>query len=56
MQIRHLHKKLYKLYSLVVPEKIKTDYEKRCEEQVKQWKLFHTHGIANKKKQELGCI
>ena len=37
----------------MVPEKIKTDYEKLCEEQVKQWELFHTHGIPNKKKQEL---
>ena len=52
MQIHYLHKNLYKLYSLVVPEKIKTDYEKLCEEQVKQWELFHSHGI-NKKKQLL---
>ena len=37
MQIHCLHKDLYKLYSLVVSEKIKTDYKKLCEEQVKQW-------------------
>ena len=53
MQIRCLHKNLYILYSLVIPEKIKTDYEKLCEEQVKQWELFQAHGISNKKKQEL---
>ena len=53
MQIHCLHKNLYKLYSLVVPEKSKTDYEKLCEKQVKQWELFHRHGISNKKKQEL---
>ena len=41
MQIHCLHKNLYKLYSLVVPEKIKTDYEKLCEKQFKQWELFH---------------
>ena len=53
MQIHYLHKNLYKLYSLVVPEKIKTDYEKLCEEQGKRWELFHSHGISNKKRQLL---
>ena len=50
MQIHRLPKNLYKLYSLVASEKIKTDYEKLCEKQVKQWKLFHSNGISNKKK------
>ena len=47
MQIHCLHKDLYKLYSLVVSEKIKTDYKKLCEEQVKQWEqlLKHFAGI-----------
>ena len=37
MQMHHLRENLYKLYSLVVSEKIKTDYKKLYEEQVKQW-------------------
>ena len=53
MQIHSLHKNIYKLYSLVAPEKSRTGFEKLCEEQVKQWELLHLHGIPNKKKQKL---
>ena len=48
MQIHSLHKNIYKLYSLVAPEKSRTGFEKLCEEQVKQWELLHLHGIPNK--------
>ena len=53
MQIHSLHKNTYKLYSLVEPEKSRTDFAKLCEKQVKQWELLHRHGISNKKKQGL---
>lgn len=53
MQIRYLHKGLYKLYSLLCPEKIKSDYEKLCEKQVQQWELLHSKEISNKEKQEI---
>ena len=56
MQIHSLHKNIYKLYSLVEPEKSRTDFGKLCEKQVKQWELLHRHGITNKKNRSLSAL
>ena len=36
--------------------KVRSDFTKLCEKQVKQWELLHCHGISNKKKQEFVSI
>ena len=53
MQIHSLHKNIDTLCSLAMQEKNRSNFEKLCEKQVKQWELLHQHGITNKKKQEI---
>ena len=37
MQIKYLHKNIYRLYALFLPEKIKSEYMKCCEQLVAHW-------------------
>ena len=48
-----LHKNLYRLYLLVASEKSRSDFEKLCEEQIRQSELQHSFEIFNKKKHGL---
>ena len=45
MQICYLHKNIYKLYALYVPEKSKSEYQKVCEEFVAKWETLSKNGV-----------
>jgi transposase len=53
MQIYYPHKNICKLYSLVVPEKSRTEHEKLCIESVNKWEKCHRSGMKPKEIQEV---
>ena len=53
MQIKYLHKNIYRLYALFLPEKIKSEYMKCCEQLVAHWEKLHKNKVPDKTKQEI---